>query len=102
MADEFEVGFMRDAAPDGDAVNLADDPKMKLLATCIISQQAAGFRDKKDNPIADLRQSKCPDCGAPGFNTGWGYWMHACGAEILSDGEPSEPCRSRAALEDKR
>lgn len=77
--------FSRD--DDADGVNLADDPKIALLAACIVNQQVAGFKKR-----VDLRQVSCVDCGAPGFNTGWGYWRYLCGAEILSDGEPSAPC----------
>lgn len=69
------------------SINLADDPKLALLAVSIASQQSAGFKE-----YLDLREVHCPDCGAAGFNTGWGYWHFVCGAEILSDGEPSEPC----------
>lgn len=42
--------------------------------------------------LIDRRIVECPDCGASGMNTCWGYWAFECGAEILSDGEPSEPC----------
>lgn len=92
--DVLEVQFLRGDAGD-DFVNLANDPKLALLATCIISQQSAGFEDRKGRPVADLREVKCPTCGAPGFNTGWGYWKHACGAEVLTDGEESEPCNAK-------
>lgn len=78
-------------APDSDGtVNLATDLRLSLLAVCVASQQGAGFKN-----YLDLREAPCPECKAPGFNTGWGYWMHTCGAEILSDGEISEACRAR-------
>ena len=67
--------------------NFADDPVIALLAVCIHSQQAAGFRE-----AIDLRQVECPDCGSEGFNSGWGYWRFVCGAEVLTDGTPGEPC----------
>lgn len=84
-AGEIVFKFMRDA--DADSINLADNPVMALAAVCVCSQQAAEFRE-----CIDLRQVKCPDCGSEGFNSGWGYWTFVCGAEILTDGEPSEPC----------
>ena len=93
MSKEIEVKFMRGATGE---TNLADDPKLALLATCLISQQAAGFKDAKGKPVADLREALCPQCSAPGFNTGWGYWKHICGAEICSDGEESVPCEKTA------
>ncbi len=68
-------------------INLSENPESALLAACIAEQQAAGFGD-----YLDLRRPSCQDCGAPGFNTGWGYWRFGCGAEVLSDGEPGEPC----------
>jgi len=94
MSEKVEVKFMRGS--DG-GTNLADDPKLSLLATCVISQQSAGLTDKKGNPVADLREALCPTCSAPGFNTGWGYWKHTCGAEVCSDGEESAPCTKAAA-----
>ena len=74
-------------------LNLADDERLATMAACVVNQQAAGFRD-----YIDLRQVPCPDCGGAGFNTGWGFFKHVCGAEILSDGEPAEPC-GRVAVE---
>ena len=73
MAEDQEVKFMQSS---GGELNLADEPKLALLATCIISQQAAGFKDATGNPVADLRAAKCTHCASPGFNTGWGYWKH--------------------------
>lgn len=91
------VSFIAGGAGDGWAANLRDDPKMRLLAACIVHQQDAGF-----GAAADLRQATCPECGAPGFNTGWGYFAYECGAEILTDDEAtsSSPCGrlARAAL----
>lgn len=46
--------------------------------------------------LIDRRIVECPDCKAPGMNTCWGYWAFECGAEILSDGEQSEPCGASA------
>ncbi len=80
------AGLSKDNANAG-AKNLATDPRLALLAVCIASQQSAGFKT-----YLDLREVPCRDCGASGFNTGWGYWRHECGAEFLSDGEESEPC----------
>lgn len=75
-------------APDDEGTsNLAHDPRLSLLAVCIASQQSAGFKE-----YLDLREAPCSECKAPGFNTGWGFWKHTCGAEILSDGEIGEPC----------
>lgn len=90
MSDEQEVKFLRDA--DADGVNLADDPRIALIAVCVVSQQAAGFRDGDGNAVVDLREVKCQECGAPGFNSGWGFWRFRCGAEIMTDGEPAEEC----------
>jgi hypothetical protein len=67
--------------------DLSSDERIACLATCVVSQQSAGFRN-----VIDIREAHCPDCTASGFNTGWGYWSFACGAEILTDGEPSERC----------
>ena len=67
--------------------NLADDERLAMMASCVVNQQAAGFRN-----YIDLRQAACPDCGRAGFNTGWGFFKYVCGAEILSDGEVSEQC----------
>jgi hypothetical protein len=79
--------FLR-AGPDSGLVNLADDPRLALLAACVANQHTyGGFRD-----VIDARQSACPDCAAPGFNTGMGVWVFTCGAERLSDGDPAEPC----------
>lgn len=76
-----EIRFATDDPPPADA------ERMKALAAAIINQQRAGF-----GPYADIRESKCPACEASGFNTGWGYWAFTCGAEIISDGTPAEPC----------
>jgi hypothetical protein len=84
MSDDENFRF----APDGEGtVNLASDERLALLAVCVAHQQKAGFR-----AYLDLRQASCPDCGAPGFNTGWGAWMHTCGSEWNGDGEQFEPC----------
>jgi hypothetical protein len=81
--------FLR-AEPDSGLVNLADDPRLSLLAACVANQCTyAGFGRQG---VIDARQSACPDCGAPGFNTGMGVWVFTCGAERLSDGDPAEPC----------
>ncbi|MCP5087904.1 MAG: hypothetical protein GY952_14015 [Rhodobacteraceae bacterium] len=84
MAETEVIKFM---AGGGD---LSEDPKLALLATCIINQQRAGFKN-----VVDLREELCPDCNAPGFNTGWGFLRFTCGAEILSCGEEAEPCGER-------
>lgn len=45
-----------------------------------------GWRpDGKD--IVDKRIVECPNCGAPGMNTCWGYWAFTCCAEVLVDDE---------------
>ena len=71
--------------------DLSGDPRIRCLAACLVNQQAAGFKH-----VIDLREAKCPDCDASGFNTGWGYWQFACGAEILTDGTPSKDCGETA------
>lgn len=64
-----------------------DQERLDCLAAAVLNQQRAGFKS-----YVDTREAKCADCGASGFNTGWGFWHFACGMEILSDGEPGEPC----------
>ena len=94
MADQEETYRFAKLSKDdkrAGVVNGADEERLCCLAVCVASQQAAGFKN-----YLDLRQSDCPDCGAPGFNSGWGVWLFACGAEIHSDGTPSEPCQSNA------
>ena len=93
---ETEITFLR-GGEEGCA-NLADDPKIALIAACIVMQQAAGFRDKKGNAVVDLRQINCPDCDAPGFNTGWGCFLFQCGAEIITgdDATMTEPCGAKS------
>lgn len=88
---EMEIKFMKTQEDDG-AKNLADDPRFCTMALCVLSQQDAGLKTKGGTPVIDLREAECPDCQSPGYNTGWGHWRFTCGAEILSDGEPSEPC----------
>lgn len=97
MSKETEIKFMR--SDDADK-NLADDPRIALIASCVVMQQAAGFRDKKGNAVVDLRQIDCPECDAPGFNTGWGVFLFQCGAEITTgeDACLTEPCgKTKAA-----
>lgn len=50
-----------------------------------------GWAPENDGLI-DHRVFNCPDCGAPGMNTCYGYIAYTCGAEILSDGTPDEAC----------
>lgn len=57
----------------------------ELQQECIEAQKRAGF------PAPDERVVKC-ECGAAGYNTGWGWWAFECGAEIISDGTVCEPC----------
>ncbi len=76
-----DINFL---AGEGD---LSSNPRMALLAVCIKSQQDAGFKH-----TIDLREGKCSDCNASGFNTGWGVFKFTCGAEILTDGEMTTPC----------
>lgn len=79
--------FLRSQEAD-DTTNLADDPRIALLAGCVANQQRnAGF-----GLTIDIREAKCPACRAPGFNTGMGFWAHTCGAEYLASGETAEPC----------
>ena len=75
---------IRFAKGEGD---LSSDPRIACLAASIVSQQAAGF-----GSYVDARETKCPDCGASGFNTGWGVWQFSCGGAIHTDGEPADPC----------
>ena len=92
MADKDEKNVKFTSSEVGEH-NLADDPKLRLLAFCIISQQDAGFKDGHGNTFVDLRQGECPTCKGAGFNTGWGFWKFVCGAEILnSEGDYIEPC----------
>lgn len=84
---EITYRFLRAEPNAGFVANHADDPKLALMAVCVATQQAAGFRE-----AIDLREVHCPDCGASGFNTGWGVWRFVCDAAIHSDGEPADPC----------
>lgn len=69
-----------DAAPD--------QLRLNALAAAVVNQQAAGFGE-----YIDTREVHCANCGASGFNTGWGYWHFSCGLELLSDGEGEcSPC----------
>lgn len=61
----------------------------------------SGWAPDMDDLI-DRRVVYCPDCGAGGMNTTWGYWRFTCGAEILTDGEPSVPCPSPAPVSVRR
>jgi hypothetical protein len=90
-APEPNAEHFRFAREDG-CENLADDRRLATLAVCIAHQQRAGFKN-----YLDLRVVKCPRCDADGFNTGFGFWRFSCGAEILSDGTPGEPCPSQEA-----
>lgn len=86
--DEINFRFAPVSQDDSEAgvLNLADDARLATLACCVASQQSAGFKD-----WLDLRQVPCPKCAAGGFNTGWGYWKFACGAEVCG-GDITEPC----------
>ena len=81
--------FLTGGPAQGFPANYADDPKMRLFACCIVLQQEACF-----GTTLDLREVRCADCKAPGYNTGWGYWAHTCGAETLTDGEQSKSCNN--------
>jgi hypothetical protein len=78
---------MRFADHNEDAPSASDQERLDCLAACIVNQQNAGF-----GSYLDVREMHCADCGASGFNTGWGFWEFACGLEVLTDGEPSVPC----------
>jgi hypothetical protein len=97
MTSEDTTDTYRFAQLEGDddaaSVNLADDPRIAFLACRVADQQRAGF-----GSYLDLRQVPCPDCGGPGFNTGWGVWAFVCGAEFHTDGEPCEPCAAGQSL----
>ncbi|API59495.1 hypothetical protein BSL82_15805 [Tardibacter chloracetimidivorans] len=87
MNEDTESAFR--FAPDADgSTNMAHDQASTILAVCVVHQQNAGFKN-----YIDLRRVECPSCSAAGFNTGWGYWLFACGAEILSDGEVGAGCQ---------
>lgn len=79
--------FLR--AKEGDNMtDNASDARLSLMAACVANQQRfAGFKS-----VIDIREAQCPDCKAPGFNTGMGVWLFTCGAEILSGGTPDVPC----------
>ncbi|OWU80454.1 hypothetical protein [Phaeobacter sp. 22II1-1F12B] len=42
--------------------------------------------------LVDVRVHFCPECGAPGLNTCWGYWAHVCGAGFDSEGYTTRAC----------
>ena len=67
------------------------DPKIKHLAACVADQQRAGFKD-----LIDLREVQCPDCGAPGYNTGWGFFSYLCGAEAVGE-DDFKSCKEASA-----
>jgi hypothetical protein len=59
-----------------------------LFEECLAAQKIAGFEQE------DRRTANCPQCGAHGYNTGWGYWAFECGAEALTrSGDIDAPCR---------
>lgn len=90
MSDETET--YRFAKAEDGQVTLETDPRLGLFAVCIAHQQSAGFGN-----YIDAREFNCPECGAPGFNTGWGVIRYTCGAEYHSDGTPAERCQENAA-----
>lgn len=79
MSEDHEIRFLKN---DDGTPGLEVDERLALLAVCVVSQQAAGFKD-----VVDLREAHCPQCSAPGFNTGWGVWKFTCGAEVHTDEE---------------
>jgi hypothetical protein len=85
MDDEAEAWrFLRDRGGN----NLADDPRLSLMAACVANQQRfANFRN-----AIDIREFKCHVCGSAGFNSGMGVIVHTCGAEWLPDGEAAAAC----------
>lgn len=90
--DNEEIKFIRG---DGD---LSDDPHYATLAVSILHQQRAGFKN-----TIDLRRFNCPVCNGPGYNTGFGWLMFACGNEVLSDGEQGDgECRAAIAAMEGR
>lgn len=82
--------FLPGGIEQGWEENLGDDPRLSLFAAMIANQVAhagAGIHG-----VLDARQTRCPVCTAPGFNSGMGVFIHACGAQYHGDGEVSEPC----------
>ncbi len=86
---QFAAHSVDELPPAGDQQRL---DVLAVLAVCIANQQRAGF-----GAYLDVREVKCADCGASGFNTGWGFWRFSCGLEVMTDGEPSEPCGALGA-----
>lgn len=84
------VRFM---APVEGAPNAAEDPMIRLLCENVVSQRLANFHYKGE-PLVDARRFSCPSCGAAGFNSGWGYCVFTCGAEVTNgeDGEFTAEC----------
>ena len=85
MSDDGEK--IRFAENGDEAPAAADQDRLNALAAAVLNQQRAGFKN-----YVDAREMKCADCGASGFNTGWGFWQFACGLEVMSDGEESDLC----------
>lgn len=85
----FRFAPLGEEDADAGVVNASEQPALACLAYCVANQQRAGFKD-----YIDLRQVPCPSCGAYGYNTGWGLFQFACGAEIISgeDGHFIAPC----------
>jgi hypothetical protein len=79
------------ARGDEAAPSLADDPRLALFAVSIARQQSAGFKLH-----LDCRQFACPDCGAAGFNSGWGSIDFTCGASVVGE-DFAEPCTTGKA-----
>lgn len=77
MADKTDFRFVASLAG---TPNLADDPRLALMAACVANQQRAGF-----GSLIDIRQFTCPGCKSAGFNTGWGCVEFVCGAEAADD-----------------
>ena len=79
--------FLYDANPH--------DERVTLLAVSVARQQSAGFKN-----VIDLQQWECPDCGGPGFNSGWGVIDFVCGGELV--GEDFSGCTRAKAQEPRR
>lgn len=95
--EQWRYQFLKGGPAQGFPVNFANDHKMRLFACCVVTQQEAGLGN-----TLDLRETACPECSAPGYNTGWGYWSHTCGAEIFTTGEIDQPCKALSAAQQKQ
>lgn len=91
------MGYQDRIIPNDNPDHPVESLPANFVAAITESQVAANKGWAPENTgLIDNRVATCPDCGAPGMNTCWGYWAFTCGAEIGTDGEPNEACGATA------